>query len=101
MYHFRIFERLWGSEKFITFIIIVISLSNLLEVALLVLLPVNPHIPVNGLHSIVFAFLVQYWTDIPALDKLILGGYSTNSKILVYLLCFQVSCAFSWVILFL
>ncbi|KAK1318117.1 hypothetical protein QJS10_CPB04g00483 [Acorus calamus] len=86
LYHFRIFERQIGSNKYSVFVLFSLLGSSLIEVLALILLKgFNLGVLASGPYGLVFASFVPFYFDIPVTSRFhILGGFFSN-KSLVYL----------------
>jgi len=91
LYHFRLFERQMGSNKFASFSMVVYGLSALIQLSLLVTVP-SRFVPC-GPYAMIFACLVQYYFEIPSSYRFRLCGVGMSDKVFTYLLGFQLSLA--------
>ncbi|KAL8804430.1 MAG: hypothetical protein Q9200_005827 [Gallowayella weberi] len=102
LYHMRILERLWGSRKFASFLVVILPPTLLLPPVILALLRPITYSTLNVLPSgptpLIFALLAQYHATIPTVYKyrLLFSSSSTDAvtcsdKSLVYLLAAQLA----------
>ncbi|KAK2191468.1 hypothetical protein NP493_53g19024 [Ridgeia piscesae] len=94
LYHFRIFERRYGSRKFANFLFGTFFLSLLLELLIIFLahrqeLPLSHH-PV-GPFGPVFALLVPYFCDIPRVTVTHILGVPITGKSFTYIIGLQMA----------
>uniref|UniRef100_A0A7S2S1Q9 UBA domain-containing protein n=1 Tax=Mucochytrium quahogii TaxID=96639 RepID=A0A7S2S1Q9_9STRA len=88
VYHFRLFERRMGTEKFVSFAVISTLLSISMQVLFLVCFPgfetssltrISP-----GPYSYIFALFVQYFAYVPKIQKFKVLGIEFSEKSMVY-----------------
>ncbi len=77
-YSGRIFERQWGSEKYGNFTILVMGLSWLLETLMATVLKIKS---ASGLYPLIFANLVSFTLDIPAMHRISVFGLRMTDKV--------------------
>ena len=97
IYHFRVFERRFGSKKFTSVLLSTLFISTLVEVLLsLALLSWDPHaysgLLCAGPYWVVFSLFVPFYHDIPKLDahQNVNRIVNVNAKMLTYLAGFQI-----------
>eukprot|EP00818_Percolomonas_sp_WS_P001560 CAMPEP_0117451624 /NCGR_PEP_ID=MMETSP0759-20121206/9113_1 /TAXON_ID=63605 /ORGANISM="Percolomonas cosmopolitus, Strain WS" /LENGTH=290 /DNA_ID=CAMNT_0005244249 /DNA_START=337 /DNA_END=1209 /DNA_ORIENTATION=+ len=81
----RQIERMWGSLKMVVFFTVITLIGFPIQLALALATPMW-----SGLYLVVFALVVQYWLDVPAVVRIkLLGKVSINEKWALYMMAFQ------------
>ncbi|XP_054168501.1 ubiquitin-associated domain-containing protein 2-like [Oppia nitens] len=93
LYYLRVFERRYGSNKYASYLLSCFTVSLFLEISMVFTLNAfniikNPNL-MSGPFNIIFALLVNYYIDIPALKTTQVLGLPINTKTLTYILGFQ------------
>lgn len=87
LYSFRVFERQWGSQKFASFCAVSWVLSMIFELLLLVSRATDRL--ASGPVCFLFALLVAFALDIPAVSAIVIFELRFSDKIVTYLMAFQ------------
>eukprot|EP00457_Paulinella_chromatophora_P014605 gb/GEZN01015056.1/.p1 GENE.gb/GEZN01015056.1/~~gb/GEZN01015056.1/.p1 ORF type:complete len:296 (-),score=22.24 gb/GEZN01015056.1/:14-901(-) len=87
LFTFRVFERQFSSRKFAGALGFLGLASTLFQVAFLILTKAKK--PMSSGYGLVFALLVQYVRDIPALTTFSVAGIPLSDKSFIYLLALQ------------
>eukprot|EP00742_Colponemidia_sp_Colp-10_P006005 GILJ01006427.1.p1 GENE.GILJ01006427.1~~GILJ01006427.1.p1 ORF type:complete len:323 (+),score=34.43 GILJ01006427.1:50-1018(+) len=91
LYQCRVFERLWGSNKFAAFALFVSLFTFMVQFVLLFSVPAwFPRFP-SGPFGLIFAFLWNFHHDIPTVHPIQCAGISFSDKTLTYLLCLRLA----------
>eukprot|EP00297_Palpitomonas_bilix_P007100 CAMPEP_0113870826 /NCGR_PEP_ID=MMETSP0780_2-20120614/2299_1 /TAXON_ID=652834 /ORGANISM="Palpitomonas bilix" /LENGTH=389 /DNA_ID=CAMNT_0000856141 /DNA_START=145 /DNA_END=1314 /DNA_ORIENTATION=+ /assembly_acc=CAM_ASM_000599 len=85
LYRMRMHEKLLGSSKYAGFLSSSFIFSVLAQLGFLVLVRGTPFIA-PGMHWLVYAQLVQYYFDIPALERMKFAGLPLSEKSFNYML---------------
>lgn len=93
MYLFRVFERLWGTRKFLRYALTSSIISILLQWGASVATPAWFAQSPAGPYAIIFPLLFRYLRDIPPLAKGSLAGLPLSDKSLMYLAALQLACS--------
>ncbi|RDD46050.1 Ubiquitin-associated domain-containing protein 2 [Trichoplax sp. H2] len=88
LYNFRLFERRYGTAKFLSYLIAVFGLSSLFQLILLMLFKHQQTIMdfPTGPYCWIYGLLVCYYREIPKLSS---STFSLSDKSLLYLLSLQ------------
>eukprot|EP01080_Neovahlkampfia_damariscottae_P009929 gene9929-2250_t len=92
LYCFRLFERNYGSQKFLIFSIISTILTYFFQFTIVV---ITPHFNTiwSGAYGIIFSCLVSYILDVPATESYKVWKFNISEKYAIYLLSIQLSIA--------
>ncbi|CAH8371494.1 unnamed protein product [Eruca vesicaria subsp. sativa] len=85
LYYFRVFERLFGSNKRSVFILFSGIVSLILETILLSLFKDPTNLVASGPYAFIFASFVSFYLDIPILKRFHLFGVHFSDKSSIYL----------------
>ncbi|ESO09043.1 hypothetical protein HELRODRAFT_186794 [Helobdella robusta] len=92
LYHFRIFERRFGSAKFMSYFIVTYALSNIIELFILNLMHLLQYrvdaMP-TGLWGPLFSLYVPYYCDIPRIVIMHIWGFPFTGKSITYVVGLQ------------
>jgi len=92
LYYFRLFERQYGSAKFVSFAFTTAILSTMAQIGILVLgRSFGLTYASSGPYGLIFALLIPYFNNIPTLTGVSIYGLTLSSKHLTYLLCLQLA----------